>query len=61
MNLVRLKLEHPNILETPLPPNKFPIYFSKGLSKPRYKDLKFIPYTSTKDLQLKCWNNSNES
>jgi hypothetical protein len=46
------KLEHPNILETPLPPNKFPIYFSKGLSKPRYKDLKFIPYTSTKDLQL---------
>ena len=45
-------IEHPDLLNTGLPPNKFPLYFKKYLEKPRFKDLKLLPYSSTGDIQL---------
>jgi hypothetical protein len=45
-------IEHPDLLNTGLPPNKFPLYFKKYLEKPRFKDLKLLPYSSTGDTQL---------
>ena len=45
-------IEHPDLLDTLLPPSKFPIYFKKFLEKPRFKDYKLLPYSSTGDIQL---------
>jgi len=44
-------LSHPDLADTYLPANKFPIKFNKNLTKPRYTKTQFIPYSSTNDIK----------
>jgi hypothetical protein len=44
-------LSHPDLANTYLPANKFPIKFNKNLSNPRYTKTQFIPYSSTNDIK----------